>query len=76
MFWETVVHMHVFLRVALLALRQLARAIVAQLQEMWVKILVQLAPREVSLLACEFASQRLLCLAGVRAFWVLELVVL
>jgi hypothetical protein len=50
---------------------------VAQLQELEMldQVLAQLAPREVSLLVCEFASRRLWCLADVHAFWALGLVV-
>ena len=52
--------------VASLALGHFARA--AQLQVSG-EALARLAPHEVSLLVCEFASRRLLCLADVRAFW-------
>jgi hypothetical protein len=73
-FWR-LVRTLALVHVASLVPRHFAR--VAQLQEpeMLGEVLAQLAPREVSLLACEFASRRLLCLADVRAFWAEGLVV-
>jgi hypothetical protein len=72
MFLEIVVRTLALVHVATLVGQR-----VAQLQEpeMLEEVLAQLAPHEVSLLACEFASRRLLCLADVRAFWALRLVV-
>jgi hypothetical protein len=74
MFLETAVRKRELVHVAFLVLRHFARELVAQLQVSG-EVLAQLAPHEVSLLACEFASRRLLCRADVRAFWALGLVV-
>jgi hypothetical protein len=74
MFWEIVVRTLTLVHVATLV-GHLTR--VAQLQEPELsgQVLAQLAPREVSLLVCVFASRRLWCLADGHAFLALGLVV-